>query len=476
MDRLKSLMMMALTVILFTGVAHAQVVRLHQQAKDSSAPGWDEFRDLSERLETLEAENQLLRNEAIPPNDATITVVSQAGYCDSCGDAVCSCGEDANCSWVDQISSACKDRLSWNKGPIRVVPFGYVAADMIFSQKAYTLLGGPLFLLPAVPSETPDSRFTITGQQTTLGALITGPDLGDLKSSATVAFNFFGDRPIQNNPGAFLIFGYAELENDDWRIWAGQDADAVGRQNTNSPAWTSHKMSGNMGQVRPGFRLERYDSFSEFARTSIYFGLTQQVVLDFIALPQVAGSDNGWPNVETRWELSLGPESEGNRPVMLAIGGVIGETRAVDFMRNAESNVSTSWAVIPELHLELGDFGFQGEAFVGNAIGTYNAGIGQSLNPLTDEPIYTVGGFGEFFYHTTPSLTVSVGYGVDDPRNTHLGQNQRSRNETYWTNAIWKISEHWESRFEVARQKTNYIAPSSDSSAMEYLMSFRFYF
>lgn len=379
-------------------------------------------------------------------------------------DAIDNPGND--CNWVEQLCTDCKEGLSWNKGAIRVVPFGYAAADMIASERTYTFLAGPLFLLPAVPAGIPDSRFTISGQQTTLGFNVTAPDLGAFQSGATVLFNFFGDRPVQNNPGVFFLLGYVELKNEDWRLWAGQDADKIGRQETNSPSWTSHKQSGNAGQIRPGFRAERFVTISEHAQTSFYVGLTQQVVLDFIANPEVAGTDNGWPNVELRWEVGLGSETNGQRPVMLAVGGLVGETRAVDFAGNPLSNVSKTWAVIPELRIQSGCFGFQGELFFGEALGTYNIGIGQSLNAFTDEAIYSAGGFGELFCDLTDALTVSVGYGIDDPRDADLAMPQRSLNETYWVNAICRWNEQWETRGEISRLKTDYTDPGSNSKSM----------
>jgi hypothetical protein len=180
--------------------------------------------------------------------------------------------------------------------------------------------------------------------------------------------------------------------------------------------------------------------------------------------------------VEFRWEVALGPKCDGTRPVVLAVGGLVGETRAVDFAGNPLANVSTTWAVIPEARIELGRWGFQGEAFVGEALGTYNAAIGQSLDPLLGEPIYTVGGFGEVFCNITPQFTVAVGYGIDNPRDADLGMNQRSRNEAYWANMIWRLTEQWETRFEVSRQKTDYIAPNVDSQAMLYHFLVRYNF
>ncbi len=477
MGRICFLLSTAVLHLLLSSVAQAQVGLPNYYEDHATTPGWKDYRALAERLDSLEAENSSLRSQVLSSNEADGAAILPVEYCAACNQLPCGCDRaDNQCGWLNQLSAACKEGLSWNKGQLRIVPFGYFAADMIASEKAYTLLGGPLFLLPAVPPDIPDSRFTFTGQQTTLGANVTGPNLGDYESSAVAAFNFFGDRPVQNNPGVFFVLGYLQLQSDEWRFWGGQDADAIGRQNTNSPAWTSHKQSGNFGQIRPGFRAERTFLLDDDAVTSIYLGLTQQVVLDFIANPQVAGTDNGWPNIEFRCGLDLGTNNEGIRPVTIAVGGLIGETRAVDFTGQAKGNVSTTWAVIPELRLQLGRVGFHGEAFIGDAIGTYNAGIGQSLNIITDEAIYTVGGFGELFYELFSDLTIAVGYGIDDPRNSDLGPNQRSRNETYWTNAIWRLNDQWETRFEVARLETDWTAPSVGNKAMQYLVSVRYYF
>lgn len=360
-------------------------------------------------------------------------------------------------------------------------PFGAVYGEMLASDNTFSLRGAPLFLVPGPAPGIDDSRFTVSGQQSLLGLNVSGPSLGSFQSGGNIAANFFGEQPIANNPGLFFLLAWAELKNDQWRFWIGQDADGIGRQNTNSPSWTSHKMQGNFGQLRPGFRMERYFQGTELVDSSLYFGLTQQAVNDFIAVPGVAGIDNGWPNVEFRWQTTIGAERGGRRALLLALGGLIGETRAVDDLAASDINVSTSWAVIPELHMEAERFGFQGEAFVGQAIGTYNGAIGQSLNPEDGEAIYSTGGFGEVFWKATPYLTASIGYGIDDPRDRDLGMvtaslGQRARNESYWVNFIWKLSEDWESRFEVSHLETDYVAPSNSSNSMIYHFLLRYGF
>lgn len=118
----------------------------------------------------------------------------------------------------------------------------------------------------------------------------------------------------------------------------------------------------------------------------------------------------------------------------------------------------------------------------GGAIGTYNAAIGQSLNPDTLEAIRTYAGWGDLWLKPTDCLTFHIGYGIDDPRNEDLGvlrqdpfdpastpvAGQRSRNAVGWTNLIWDVNEHFDVAFEVSHRETDYIAPSVSNDAMVY--------
>ena len=113
----------------------------------------------------------------------------------------------------------------------------------------------------------------------------------------------------------------------------------------------------------------------------------------------------------------------------------------------------------------------------GQALGTYN----QTLSPKRGDPIYSVGRFGEFFWKMTPCFTMSVGYGMDDSRGRNLvvlggAVGKRTRNEADWGNAIWKLSEAWETRFDVSHLGTTYIAPSNASASVLYHGSVRYRF
>lgn len=211
------------------------------------------------QLERTQAELQDLRGRdaqrapfdtptlpSVPPTEDSCQLTGNGGgmfhaasYTTS-GSACCpDCGKTV-CPGLPHLCLTCKDQLSWNKGKFRIVPYGAVVGEMVGSNRSILMRGSPLYLVPGPAPNIDDSRFTVSGQQSTIGLSITGPKFGSFQSGANVAANFFGEQPILNNPGLFFMFAYAELKNDDWRFWVGQAPDAIGRQNTNSPAWSSH--------------------------------------------------------------------------------------------------------------------------------------------------------------------------------------------------------------------------------------------
>jgi len=104
--------------------------------------------------------------------------------------------------------------------------------------------------------------------------------------------------------------------------------------------------------------------------------------------------------------------------------------------------------------------------------------IGQSLDPTGFRAIRTTGGWADVWYQLTNSLTMHIGYGIDNPRNGDVGQflddnlmpvaGQRSLNQVIWTNLMWDVSDEFDIGFEVSHRKTDYIAPSISNNAMVY--------
>jgi hypothetical protein len=288
-------------------------------------------------------------------------------------------------------------------------------------------------------------------------------------------------RRARNQSSPFFLRGYGELKNEYWRFTFGQQGDLFNPRNPVTVNFGGHKQAGNGGSFRGSFRAERFIRPSDAVQWTLQSAISQQVVTDFIVDPRIVGDDNGWPNVEGRVALGLGCPTGGARPVELGVSGVIGETSTfgpIDLLLGLQGGVYTAWGVSTDFQFKSERWGVNGEFFVGQALGTYNLGIGQSLDPLGLGAIRTIGGWGDIWYKLTPLLTMHVGYGIDDPRNQDLGQfrdnnwnpvaGQRARNQVVWANLIWDVSQYLDVGFEVSYRETDYIAPSVSNTGMIY--------
>lgn len=407
--------------------------------------------------------------------------VDCAKECDGClgfdsGRRCDACSQSS--SWQDHSpptsgSSTALGSLAWKKGPWQIVPYGFLTGEAIASDSSLT--PQPFILFVNNDVGTDEKRFTVHGQTTALGFNLKGPKIGSLQAGGNILFNFLGDRPVLNQSTPFLLRAYGDLKNEQWRFGFGVAPDIFGPLTPNTVNFGGHIQAGNIAAFRGQLRVERFFQVTEKTHWTAMGAISQQVVNDFVANPTNIGTDNGWPNLEGRLLLALGQSDGGVAPFQLGASGVIGETRAIGL---TDRNVSSTWGISIDGQLDFGRWGARSEVFTGEAIGTYNAAIGQSLNPEDGEAIATVGGFGEVWCKPTDHLTWHVGFGTDDPNNQDLGQflgstgtpiaGQKSRNTVYWTNLMWDVTDSFQLAFEVSRRETDYIAPSVSNEAMIY--------
>jgi hypothetical protein len=92
------------------------------------------------------------------------------------------------------------------------------------------------------------------------------------------------------------------------------------------------------------------------------------------------------------------------------------------------------WAADPR-------WGFQGEVYYGQGLGTYGANAFTNVNATTFAAIRGCGGWAEFFcYWCGDAVHTHLGYGIDDPRDADMGAFGPIRNETYYVTTIWDVT------------------------------------
>ena len=371
---------------------------------------------------------------------------------------------------VDAPTTFASYNVPSSASPWEIVPFGFLTGEAIAAE---TSTRSRPFILYLTEGRAAADQFTVHGQTTALGLKFSGPYVGSLQLGGMILFNFLGDRPALNQSTPFFLRGYGELKNEYWRFTFGQQGDLFSPINPVTVNFGGHKQAGNGGAFRGSIRAERFIHVSDNVQWKLQSAISQQVITDFVVNPSVIGEDNGWPNVEGRIGLGFGPTAGCARLVEVGVSGVIGEVREISLTKE---NVYTSWGLSADAQYKTERSGLGGEFFVGQALGTYNLGIGQSINPTDSEAIRTIGGWSDIWYKLTPCLTMHVGYGIDNPRNGDLGTftagpltiGQRSRNQVIWANLIWDVSKHFDMAFEVSHRETDYIAPSVSNNGMIY--------
>lgn len=464
--------------------SHAQAVAPGSQVASTAA-----YDELLRRLEATEAELRQLRyhigepvksgpigtqpGSALPVGYGNaLQRSSHEAHVANCDCGLCT-GAKPVCQGVGPLCEYCKESLSWNKGAWQIVPFGFLTGDVIGATSNTVSRPFVLYLLDGGLGD--NEQFTIHGQTTALGFNFSGPRVGAYQAGGMILFNFLGDRPALNQATPFFLRGYGELKNDDWRFTFGQQGDLFNPLDPVTVNFGGNKQAGNGGSFRGSLRAERYLRPNDQVQWTLQGAISQQVVTDFVIDPRIVGSDNGWPNVEGRIGLGLGPATTGLRPLELGLSGVIGETRAFGLLGEG---VFTTWGAAADAQYRAENWGTRAEFFVGQAIGTYNLGIGQSLDPTGFRAIRSIGGWADVWYKLATSLTAHVGYGIDNPRDVDVGQflddalmpiaGQRSRNQVIWANAIWDVTDAFDVAFEVSHRETDYVAPSVSNTAMIY--------
>jgi len=337
--------------------------------------------------------------------------------------------------------------------------FGALKLDMLFGSARALSPGTPFFLFPGPSPGFDDNYVSVHARQSTLGAAFTGPQFHGLQSGGMVIAMFFNDSVVADQYGLLPLQAFGELRNQDWRFAAGLQFDVFSPGMPTVLPFSALSASGNAGNAFRGqLRLERFVHVSPEKQWTLQVALSEPIssTIDpaFRAL-----EDNGWPNIEGRVALELGPiEGAGlaaKRPIEIGISGVVGQIRTTEpLIRQVVADV---WGVSCDFRWRINQiFGVQGEVFTGKTLGTYNAGVLQNINTVTLQGIRSSGGFGEMYLYWTPCLHSHFGYGIDNPHDRDVNAGGQLRNSTIFANLLWDLNSTFRIGVEFTWRETDY--------------------
>jgi len=353
---------------------------------------------------------------------------------------------------------------------------GWVTTDTIYNSARPVAPGTPFFLAPRGPFE--DETFDIHARQTSIYLAAKGPKIGCYESGGLIMFSLYNDSIIVDRYGFLPYQAYGELKNESWRFAAGLQMDIFAPVLPTVLPFSFLSASGNAGIYRGQLRAERFYHPAKDRQITLTAGISDAnpTILNNDTLSE----DNGWPNVELRAAWSAGAlKQEGLaavRPFEVGVSGVIGQVRNTEIALMGDQVISDVWGAAADYRWRVNDdWGFAGEVFAGQGLGTYGGGVLQTVNSATFETIETVGGWAEIYYYINPCVHTHWGYGVDNPSDEDVAATQVTRNDTIFSNLIWDVSKSLRVGFELTYRQTEYaVLPANDGFGAHTQIQFKF--
>jgi len=300
-----------------------------------------------------------------------------------------------------------------------------------------------------------DKNFGMTARQSRLGLRYQGTQVGNANISGLFEIDLMGGKAGFANGIDMDMFrlrlAYGRLDWQKFSIEAGQDWSVFSPLNPTSLAEygiPSFSASGNLWIRTPQLRAEYRSSMSDSSRV----------------LWQIAATDPNIGDYSTTTFASLRTPSIGERGRMPALDARTGWTtryddrdftlglsahygRAKNFGTVAGQNVQPgvdSWGVSLDYTLPVTHFlAFTGEAFAGKALGIFSATSGEVVLPPGTPGQHGVearGGWAQAQVNFNARWQANLTYGLESASAAQLPVGNRSRNQTYMGNIMFKVS------------------------------------
>ncbi len=436
------------------------------RARDAERQAWQD--SIMKRLPAIDV--SFVRDVDSCAADATFPPPPGCDACQTPADTAtpcqcsCSCGcYPCQCPLPQAPCIDCP-RVSTLNPYFNVHVFGALKLDMLFNTTRPIAPGVPFFLGPDTPTGRDQNTVDLHARQSTLGAALTGPRFGGFQSGGMVVAMFFNDSILADQYGLLPLQAWGELRNDDWRLAGGLQFDVFNPGLPTVLPFSALASSGNAGNAFRGqLRLERFLHPADNVQWTLQAALSDPITSTVDPTFRLS-EDNGWPNVEGRIAIGLGPMQgaglAAKRPLEMGVSALVGQIRTTP-PRLDDRVVANVWGLGADVRWQLSDsFGVMGELYTGQTLGTYNGGILQNINIDTLAGIRSSGGWVEVYYYWTPCLHSHFGYGIDDPIDRDiadsLGALGRVRSSTLYANLLWDLNQTFRVGFEFTWRETAY--------------------
>lgn len=306
-------------------------------------------------------------------------------------------------------------------------------------------------------------QLNITARQTRIGFDIDGPEEGDLKVAGKFELDFYNGG-AENKAALQMRHAYftAHWKSLGLTVLAGQTWDVISPLLAPTVQYVGLWWMGDLGFRRPQLRVTKQFDLQDGHNLEGVFAITRNIGPNDILGD--SGENGGIPVFQARIEYK--GKIIGDNVSRFGIYGHYGQQE----YRTAgagEQDVDTySFGIYFKVVIDE-QWSIQGDGFVGENLGTFVGGIGQSVslgNPNDPREIGSIGGWLAVTFKATDEFTFNAGISTDDPDNDDLTVGQRSSNFTVFGNGWYQLAPDTRVGMEIMWLETGYFGGGADNS------------
>ncbi len=375
------------------------------------------------------------------------------------------------------------DQAAAQPAPLTVKPYGYVKLDVAYDTQRTSAGNLAFFVLPEVGGKS-DNEMNVTARETRVGLALTGPDVGDWKTTGKIETDFYGSGGTENGASLRMRLAYVDIASPDgWAVRAGQDWETFITVFPRIVNFSYLADAGALGIRRPQLRLTKETELNDSNKVIAKAALARSIGQDIDGGGQDDGADSGVPSLQGN--LILETKLMTDKASKFSVSGhwgreTVDETETTltgsKVITDVDAKDYNSWSLIGSVFLPIVEsVSLQGSIWTGEDLTTYYGGIGQGINPLLQKSIRATGGWAQIMTDLTDKLNFNVGYGLDNPKDDDLNAGYRSKNQIIFTSLYYNFTTFLTAALEYSHMTTSYLGGSDASdNRVQGAMIFKF--
>ncbi len=365
--------------------------------------------------------------------------------------------------------SAAPPVTTQSKFPVTI--YGTLLTNAFFDTSANNIEDIPLFNSKQGSDQFGnDKSFGMTLRQSRFGMKYRGGKVGGADLSGQFEFDLLGGKAGFGNGINMDLFrlrlAFGRLDWQNFGFEAGQDWSIFAPLNPTSLAEfaiPSMSASGNPWIRMPQFRGEFKSAAGSAGKVLLQVAAIDPNMGDFTpttsaARTPSAGERGRAPGVEARLAFT---EKVDDRDFTIGFSSHYAHGKNAGTIGNTVVQTSLdSWGVALDWMLPFSKrFNLSGEAYDGRALGIFSVASGEAILPVGtpgQKGVISRGGWAQLQFDFTKKWQTNLAYGIDAPDVRDLRVGDRSRNQTYMANLMYKLSHNVTFAWEFRRMLTDF--------------------